>query len=167
MNEHETHVSISLKRFLLLEHCPAGWQELDLYLLRDEAVAFYAGQSQLAFGRVWDHLLGGFHGHSLVGRFVWCNWPRSMSFTIELWSSQSEEFAGVGNDLSAAERLLIRRWTPCFNISQNSQPVPLPEGYLPPNAPFRRRRSLMALIHEAQRAVQAEDTKLWIETLKD
>jgi hypothetical protein len=90
-----------------------------------------------------------------------------MSFTIELWSSQSEEFAGVANDLSAAERLLIRRWSPCFNVSQNSQPTPLPDCYLPANAPFRRRRGLMALLREAERAVKAEDAKLWIETMRD
>jgi hypothetical protein len=34
-------------------------------------------------------------------------------------------------------------------VLQNSQPTPLPISYLPPNAPFRRRRSLDKLIHEA------------------
>jgi hypothetical protein len=97
-----------------------------------------------------------------MGRFVWCNWPKSMHFTIELLSSQSEEFAVVENDLSAAERLLIQRWSPCFNVSQNSRPTPVPDTYLPPNAPFRRRRSLNKLIHDAERAVKAEDTGLWM-----
>ena len=45
-------ISISLKRFLLLEDCPAEWRGLDLYIFRDEAVTFYVGQSQFAFGRV-------------------------------------------------------------------------------------------------------------------
>jgi hypothetical protein len=89
-----------------------------------------------------------------------------MKFTIELLSSQSEQFDVVGNDLSAAERLLIQRWSPCFNVSQNSQPTPVPNSYLPPNAPFRRRRSLNMLIHEAERAVKAEDTKLWLENME-
>ncbi len=159
-------VVISLKRFLLIEQCPAEWKNLDLYLFRDEAVVFYVGQSQLAFARVWEHLLGGFKGRSIIGRFAWCNWPKSMSFTVELLSSQSEQFNVVGHELSASERLLIQHWSPCFNISQNSQPTVVPNSYLPPNAPFRRRRSLNALIYEAERAVKAEETKLWLEEME-
>ena len=160
-------VVISLKRFLLIEHCPADWRGLDLYVFRDDEVVFYVGQSYLAFARVWEHLLSGFKGHSIVGRFVWCNWPKSMSFTIELLSSQSEQFGVVGNELGACERLLIQSCSPCFNISQNGQPMPVPASYLPPNAPFRRRRSLNMLIHDAERAVKAEDTRLWIENMKE
>jgi hypothetical protein len=159
----ELHIELPLKRFLLIETCPEAWKSLDLYLFRDETTVFYVGQSELAFARVWEHLLGGFHGHSIVGRFVWANWPRSMKFTIELLSSRSGQFAALGYDLNAAERLLIQRHSPCFNASLNSQPAPLPDGYLPPNAPFRRRRSLNQLIHEAERAVKAEETKLWMQ----
>lgn len=89
-----------------------------------------------------------------------------MNFTIELLSSRSEQFSEVGNELNAAERLLIQRWSPCFNVSLNAQPTPLPNSYLQPNAPFRRRRSFNALIHEAERAVKAEDMKLWLENLE-
>lgn len=89
-----------------------------------------------------------------------------MSFTIELLSSQSEQFREVGNDLNAAERLLIERWSPCFNIALNSQPTPVPNSYLPANAPFRRRYSLNKLIHQAERAVQAEDTKILIKDME-
>ena len=156
-------ISLSLKRFLLVEQCPDAWQGMDLYLFRDDRVAFYVGQSEQAFGRAWDHLLGGFHGHSIVGRFVWCNWPVSMRFTIELLSSQSEEFRDVGNDLSAAERELIRRWSPCFNVSLNSRPTSVPACYLPPNARLRCSRSLKSLIYQAERAVQAEDAALWLQ----
>ena len=159
-------ISISLKRFLLIEQCPAAWKNLDLYLFRDEAVVFYVGQSHLAFARVWEHLLGGFKGHSIVGRFVWCNWPASMNFTIELLSSQLEEFNSLGHDVSAAERWLILKGSPCFNVSQNSQPAPLPSRYLPPNANLRRRRSLNALIHEAERAVRMEDNQLWLQEIE-
>ena len=162
----EQKAVLSLKRFLLMEECPAEWKGLDLYLFRDESVVFYVGQSFLAFARVWEHLMGGFKGDSMVGRFVWCNWPTSMSFSIELLSSQAEQFRDVGNEVGAAERLLIRQWCPCFNLSQNHQPTPLPDCYLPANAPFRRRRSFRALLHEAERAVQAEDTRLWIEEMK-
>ena len=160
------NVVIPLKRFLLVNQCPTAWKSLDLYLFRDESVVFYLGQSHLAFARVWEHLLSGFKGHSIVGRFVWCNWPRSMNFTIELLSSRSEQFVDVRHELNASEGLLIRRWSPCFNISQNHQPTPLPDSYLPPNAPFRRRRSLNMLIHEAERAVKADDTKLWLESME-
>ena len=162
---NDQHVVISLKRFLLVEHCPDEWKILNLYLFRDENTVFYVGQSFLAFARVWEHLLNGFKGRSMMGRFVWCNWPVSMNFTIELMCSQAVQFNTVGNDLSAAERMLIQQWSPCFNISLNNQPTPLPASYLPPNAPFRRRRSLNMLIHEAERAVKAEDTKLWMQSL--
>ncbi len=159
-------VVVPLKRFLLIENCPADWKHFDLYLFRDAAVTFYVGQSQLAFARVWEHLLGGFKGHSLVGRFVWCNWPVSMKFTIELLSSQAGQFESINHEVNAAERLLIKQEAPCFNVSLNSQPTPLPQGYLPANAPFRRRRSLTALIREAERAVKLEDDQFWLQALE-
>jgi hypothetical protein len=159
------NVLIPLKQFLLVQECPASWRDLDLYVLRDENVAFYVGQSHLAFARVWEHLLGGFKGHSMVGRFVWCNWPKSMSFTIELFSSRSGQFCDVQNDLNASERLLIQRWCPCFNISLNQQPTSLPASYLPPNAPFRRRQSFTTLLHQAEQAVKADDRKRWLEDI--
>jgi hypothetical protein len=162
----EQNIVISLKRFLLIEQCPADWKSFDLYLFRDETVAFYVGQSHLAFARVWEHLLSGFHGHSIPGRFVWCNWPVSMRFTIELLSSQSEQFDSVGHDLSAAERQLIHKWSPCFNVSLNSQPTALPQAYFPPNAKLRCSRSLKSLTYQAERAVQAEDARLWIQQLE-
>ncbi len=164
--ENDLKVVISLKRFLLIEQCPSAWKDLDLYLFRDDSVAFYVGQSRLAFARVWEHLLGGFKGHSIVGRFVWANWPVSMKFTIELLSSQNEQFAVVGNDLSAAERLMIQQWSPCFNISQNVRPTPIPQAYQPANARFRFGRGLNKLIHEAERAVKVEDRQSWIRELE-
>jgi hypothetical protein len=159
----DQNLVIPLKRFLLIEDCPSDWRDFDLYLFRDEAVAFYAGQSQLAFARVWQHLLGGFKGHSIVGRFVWCNWPASMKFSIELLSSHSGQFDPIDHDLNAAERWLIQQWSPCFNVSQNSVPTPLPPVYLPPNAPWRRRRGLNALIHEAEYATRRENNQLWVQ----
>lgn len=164
MNDQK--VSISLKRFLLTERCPIAWKNFDLYIFRDETVVFYVGQSHLAFTRVWEHLLNGFKGYSTVGRFVWCNWPTSMKFTIELLSSQFEQFNIVGNDVNAAERLLIQLWSPCFNMSQNRQPTPLPHSYFPPNAKLRCSRSLNKLIHEAERAVKVEDNQLWMQELE-
>jgi len=85
---NDLKIMIPLKRFILIEQCPTAWKEMDLYVFRDESVAFYVGQSQLAFSRVWGHLLSGFHGHSLIGRFLWYNWPTAMKFSIELSSSR-------------------------------------------------------------------------------
>lgn len=164
MNDQK--VIIPLKRFLLIEQCPVDWKNFDLYLFRDESVTFYVGQSYFAFARVWEHLTSGFKGHSIIGRFVWCNWPASMKFTIELLSSQFEQFNHVGHNLNVAEQLLIRQWTPCFNVSQNSQPTPLPPHYLPPNARLRYRRSLNALIHEAERAVKREDNERLVQQME-
>jgi hypothetical protein len=158
-------VSLSLKRFLLIEQCPAEWKSLDLYLFRDQEVVFYVGQSHLAFARVWEHLLSGFKGHSIVGRFVWNNWPVSMKFNIELFSSQAEQFNSLGNDLNAAERALIQQYAPCFNISLNQQPTPLPAAYRPPNARLRC-GGLNKLIHQAERAVRDEDNRRWVEELE-
>lgn len=158
-------VSLPLKRFLLIEQCPAAWTCLDLYLFRDEEVVFYVGQSHLAFARVWEHLLGGFKGHSLVGRFVWSNWPVSMKFSIELFSSQSEQFDSLGNDLDSAERALIRQYAPCFNFSLNRQPTLLPSAYRPPNARLRC-GGLNKLIHQAERVVRAEDTRALMEEIE-
>src|SRR5688500_10051255 len=100
------NVILPLKRFLLVQECPSTWKDFDLYLFRDENVVFYVGQSHLAFDRVCEHLLCGFKGHSRVGRFVWCSWPKSMSFTVELSSSMLEQFVDVGHELNASERLL-------------------------------------------------------------
>jgi hypothetical protein len=129
---NDQNVSLSLSRFLLIEHCPVEWKRLDLYLFRDDAVVFYVGQSYLAFARVWEHLKNGFKGHSMIGRFIWCNWPVSMKFTIELLSSQFEQFDILGNHVTAAERELIRRWSPCLMCHRTgSQRLCHPSMYCP------------------------------------
>jgi len=156
-------IAIPLKRFMLIEHCPADWRALDLYVFRDEAVTFYVGQSYLAFDRVWDHLRNGFKGRSVIGRFILGNWPASLRFTIELLSSQSERFVHVDHDLDQAERDLIQQLSPCFNAALNSQPTPCPDRYAPLTAPLRCGRSLNKLIHEAERAVKADEQSRWLE----
>ena len=78
-------VLLSVKEFLITEQrCLPEWRPFDLYLFRDEHVVFYVGQSYVAFDRVWRHILDGFKGRSMVGRFILCNWPASMKFVIEL-----------------------------------------------------------------------------------
>jgi hypothetical protein len=154
---HLSTVSIPLKEFLLTEQrCPPAWRPFDLYLIRDDEVVFYVGQSYVAFDRVWRHILDGYKGRSVVGRFIHCNWPASMRFTIELLSSRGQQFADLDHDLSAAERRLIERHAPCFNVSLNSQPTPLPPCYAPPGQRITSPRSLTRLINEANMAVQAD-----------
>jgi predicted GIY-YIG superfamily endonuclease len=155
-------VIIPLKNFLTMTHCPPEWRRHDVYLFRDDEVVFYVGQSYDAFERVWEHLHGGFKGRSVVGRFVLCNWPRSMRFIIELMSSKSARFDAVGNSPDAAERHLVEQLSPCFNEAMNRHPTPLPNRYLPPNVLVRRPRSIKRMIREAGYAVRSESNKqLW------
>jgi hypothetical protein len=73
-------IAVPLTEFLLTEqHCPPEWRPYDLYLCRDDEVVFYVGQSHVAFDRVWQHILDGFKGRSMLGRFILCNWPASLS----------------------------------------------------------------------------------------
>jgi hypothetical protein len=153
-----------VKEFLLTEQrCPPAWRPFDLYLFRDDAVAFYAGQSYVAFDRVWRHILDGYKGRSVVGRFLLCNWPASMRFTIELLSSHSERFADLQHDLNAAERRLIEHYRPCFNVTLNARPTPLPAQYAPPGQRITCPRSLTKLISQAGMAVQADSRRKWLE----
>ncbi len=156
------YVKIKLKQFILMEECPEDWKELDLYLFRDEATVFYVGQSFLAFTRVWDHIRNGYKARSDVGRFILCNWPKSMNFDIELFSSKSEEFDDVSNSLALAEERLIKRHAPCFNGSLNASPVSLPSKYDPPNSPIRCSRSLNKLKLQASLSVKNDEKINWI-----
>ena len=158
----DLEIRLPVKRFLLLEQSPAEWRVLDLYLFRDEDVVFYIGQSDLAFARVWGHLRHGFRGRSLIGRFIWCNWPTSLNYHIELMSSRARRFATVGNNRNAAEADLIHHWSPCFNEALNHQPTPLSKRYAALNAPLRCSRSLRQLTREAERAVKAEARRRWL-----
>jgi hypothetical protein len=157
-------VTTSVKEFLLTEqHCPPDWRPFDLYLFRDDTVVFYVGQSYVAFDRVWRHILDGYKGRSVVGRFILGNWPAAMRFTIELHSSRAEPFADIGHDLNAAERRLIERYTPCFNVTLNSQPTPLPARYAPPGQRITAPRSLTRLVSEARMVVQADGRRAPLE----
>lgn len=144
-------IAIPLKRFLTITMCPPRWRHYDLYLFSDDetGAAFYAGQSECAFGRVWEHIRGGPHGHSIIGRFVLCNWPRSARFTLSLLDSRAPRFAPLANSLDAAERSLIEQYRPCFNVSLNAEPSPLPEGFLPPNATIKYLKNFSRMIREA------------------
>jgi hypothetical protein len=151
------HFALTLKRFLSIAACPPDWRDFDLYLFRDDEVVFYVGQSYRAYDRVWQHIHDGYKAHSVVGRFVLCNWPKSMNFTLELWSAQADRFAGVDHNLNAAERTLIELYAPCFNEALNRRPTPLPDRYAPPTASLRCSRRPRQLIFEAGRAMRAAE----------
>jgi len=157
------NVTIKVKQFILLEECPQEWKKLDLYVFRDENSVFYVGQSYIAFHRVWDHIRNGYKWRSDVGRFILCNWPKSMNYVIELLSSSSHEFDSVGNNLSRAEEMLIKMYKPCFNISQNNEPSPIPQIYLPPSSVIRCSRSLQKLRYQAEQAIRNDERKKWLE----
>jgi hypothetical protein len=156
------HVVLPLKEFLLIETCPPEWKELDLYLVRDDQVVFYVGQSYTAFDRLWQHIFDAFKGRSKVGRFMLCNWPACLQFTVELLASQSSQFNAVDNQLDAAEHLLIEQHTPCFNRSLNRMPSPLPSQYAPPSVPINSPHTPRGLVREARLHVKARHRKAWM-----
>jgi len=156
-------VTIPVKQFILLEDCPAAWKDLDLYVIRDEFTVFYVGQSYQAFSRVWDHIRNGYKARSEVGLFILCNWPKSMNFQIELMSSRGREFDEIENNLLRAEELLIKRFRPCFNISQNNDPSPIPECYFPPSSNIRSPRSLIRMRYQGEQSILHDNRKKWLE----
>ena len=97
-------ILVPVKEFIVVKACPQAWRVYDLYRVRDDAVTFYVGKSELAYFRVWQHILDGYKGRSTVGRFILCNWRASMNFTIELYCSRSSCYTGLDNDRSAIER---------------------------------------------------------------
>ncbi len=153
-------ICVPLKKFLTITECPPRWKDYNLYIFRDESTAFYVGQSYCAFERVWEHIRGGPHGHSIMGRFVLANWPRSGRFTIELLNAQGPRFAPANHNLDASERQLIEQFTPCFNVSLNAQPLPIPPGYLPPNAPIKYLKNYKRMLREAGYAARRDLTDL-------
>jgi hypothetical protein len=158
----QPEVTLPFKVFLQIEHCPPEWQRLNLYWIRDDEVVFYVGQSYVAFHRVWEHFYDGFKGRSLIGRFIVCNWPVSMRFTVELTSSRTARFASVEHDLNRSEQLLIQQYTPCLNTTMNPQPAPLPAHYFSPYTSLKFRRHPRRCILQAAQAIQAEREKAWL-----
>lgn len=159
----EQTIVLPIREFLLVEQCPVEWRVFDLYIIRDDALVFYVGQSFQAFDRVWHHIRDGHKARSVVGRFILRNWPSSLRYSVELLSSRAGRFAGVGYELTAAENSLIAHFTPCFNRTANAHPTPLPARYAPPSGPIRCSRNLKNLIREAGRAHQTEQRRLLLD----
>jgi hypothetical protein len=160
-------IQMAVKEFIIVKACPPAWRGFDLYLIRDDQVVFYIGKSDLAFFRIWQHILDGYKGRSTIGRFILCNWRESMNFNIELMNSHASRFADLDNDLSAIERSLIGKYSPCFNIVSNPKPTPLPMKYLPTTSPIQHARKLGKVVREAKFVLQGEQRKGWLEDLAD
>jgi hypothetical protein len=160
-------IILPVKEFITVKACPPAWRIFDLYLIRDEEVVFYIGKSDLAFFRIWQHILDGYKGRSTIGRFILCNWRASMNFTIELMCSRSRQFTDLENDLSAIERSLIPKLSPCFNVVSNPKPTPLPAKYLPTTSPIQHARHLGKVIREAGYVLKGEKRKGWLQELAE
>jgi hypothetical protein len=155
----EQHVTLTLKEFLVMDTCPPDWLGLNLYLFRDNEIAFYAGQSERAFERAWQHIHDAYKGRSVIGRFLLCNYPASLHFTLEFYCAAHARFAGVEHNLDAAEKQLIEQWQPCFNVTANPSPTPLPACYLPPTARPQHLRRLGTMKSEARAYLRAENKR--------
>lgn len=151
-------VALPVMQFLTLTTCPAEWIHHDLYVFRDESVAFYVGQSDCAFARVWTHLQDGFKGRSLVGKFIRNNWPRAMRFTIDLVRADSCVFQPVQHHRDAAERILITALRPCFNDTHNAKPNALPVHYVAPQETVAYPRNMGKMMREADHAFRREQS---------
>lgn len=160
-------IILTFKEFLVVKTCPPAWRIYDLYLIRDEVVVFYIGKSDVAFFRIWQHILDGYKGRSTIGRFLLCNWRASMNFTIALMSSRSSQFTDLENDLSAIECSLIMLNTPCFNVTSNPEPTPLPERYLPTTSPIQHARRLGRVVREAGYVLKGEQRQGWLAELAE
>jgi hypothetical protein len=160
-------IILPVKEFITVKACPLAWRGFDLYLIRDEEVVFYVGKSDLAFFRIWQHILDGYKGRSTIGRFILCNWRASMNFTIELMNSHTSQFTNLENDLGAVEKSLIIKHSPCFNVVSNPTPTPLPERYLPTTSPIQHARHLGKVIREANYVLRGEKRKGWLAELRE
>jgi hypothetical protein len=160
-------ITLPVKEFITVKTCPPVWKVFDLYRIHDEEVTFYIGKSEVAFFRIWQHILDGYKGRSTIGRFILCNWRASMNFTLELMNSRSSQFKDLDNDLSAVERSLIAKHSPCFNVASNPKPTPLPAIYLPTTSPIEHARQLRKVIREAVYVLKGELRRGWLAELAD
>ena len=160
-------ILLPIKEFIIVKACPPAWQAFDIYLIRDAQVVFYVGKSEVAYFRIWQHILDGYKGRSTVGRFILCNWRASMNFTIELINSRTSLFAHLENDRSAVERSLITKFCPCFNVISNPTPTPQPAQYLPTTSPIQHARHLGKVIREAGSVLKGEKRQVWLTELAE
>lgn len=108
-----------------------------IYVVRDEAIVFYVGQSKRdVIERFWEHLTK----PSRLGQLIASNRPQSLAWTVQFWTladcrpfvQQKRLFADQEwerFDMDMAERALIEAFRPVLNRDFNLQPTPLPAHY--------------------------------------
>ncbi len=120
------------------------WQEINpdcapycLYLVRHEDTVFYIGQSHNPLERLHAHMGLMQYEMSDLGACILGNVPDSHSWQVELYTLPELADAVTRNygyqlpryDIDIAEASMIRLHRPCFNVTYNRNPSPLPEAY--------------------------------------
>ena len=108
-----------------------------IYVVRDGALVFYAGQSKRdVVARFFEHL----QKPSRLGEMISLNKPDSLNWQVDFYTmadcrpfvSQKSLFAMQAwehFDMDMAEQALIRELRPVLNRDFNPQPTPLPSTY--------------------------------------
>lgn len=122
------------------KHAQSHWP--DIYVVRDNDVVFYVGQSDNPMERLLGHVgLGswGWSGYSDLGRTIDDNLPEARSWTIELWTVQECKDALADETTSCcrwdkddAEQAMIRDRRPYLNHAYNETRRQLPDRYRKP-----------------------------------
>lgn len=127
-------------------------QGYTLYLVRDEEIVLYVGQSWNPLSRLYKHLYGNQGWPTRLGGLIQANKPESMQWTCELREpGECFEYVQayytaiyqdhpdilrimlgtflIKPDVDDAEIALIRHFKPCLNGAVNPHETPLPEKY--------------------------------------
>ncbi len=108
-----------------------------LYVVRDDRLIFYVGQSRRdVITRFWEHLQAPSH----LGRLIAVNKPASEQWLVDFYTlADCEQFVQQKSlftmqawhrfDMDMAEQSLIQAMRPVLNRDFNEKPRPLPAGY--------------------------------------
>lgn len=108
-----------------------------IYVVRDDALIFYVGQSRRdVVTRFWEHL----QKPSRLGQFIRLNEPVSHQWTVAFYAladcaafvRQKSLFAlqeWQHFDMDMAEQAMIQALHPVLNLDFNEKPTPLPARY--------------------------------------
>jgi hypothetical protein len=108
-----------------------------IYVVRDDALVFYVGQSRRdVLTRFWEHL----HAPSHLGRLIAVNEPESQQWAVDFYAlADCERFVQQKSlfamqewqhfDMDMAEQALIQAMRPVLNRDFNEKPTPLPTRY--------------------------------------
>ncbi|MCP4418661.1 MAG: GIY-YIG nuclease family protein [Chloroflexi bacterium] len=108
-----------------------------IYVVRNETLVFYVGQSRRdVLTRFWEHL----HAPSHLGQLIAANKPESQQWTVDFYAlADCEQFVKQKSlfamqewqhfDMDMAEQALIQAMCPVLNRDFNEKPTPLPVRY--------------------------------------